>query len=92
MTVYCDDCGNTACICPVPHEPICGRGTASYAMVETAELVRLWDIEAAAVELAQALGPLIAHYRRHTDHRCEIYTDAQAALAEYHALRGEFDG
>ena len=35
--------------------------------------------------LADALGPLITHYRRHTDHRCEIYTDAQAALAEYEA-------
>ena len=35
--------------------------------------------------LAEALGPLITHYRRHTDHRCEIYTDAQAALAEYEA-------
>lgn len=46
----------------------------------------------AADRMAEDAGALLTHFRRHTDHRCEIDRDADKTLNDYRALRPASDG
>lgn len=40
-------------------------------------------------DLSDALAALVAHYKRHTDHRCEILENAEQVLAGHPLPRFE---